>query len=117
MRDHQHAALGVAEHEGQLALAEDRHQRVEDRADTHAGQVQGGHLPPVGQLAGHHIGFFHAEADEAGGHAGDDPVEFAVAQCGALVFVHPVGDQCGRVGAAGYGLVEVICNDHVIPGA
>ncbi|MNT53929.1 hypothetical protein D3C72_1910500 [compost metagenome] len=107
----------MAEHEAQFALAEYRHQRVEHGADTHAGQVQGAHLPPVGQLAGHHIAFLHSQGGQPGGHPGHYPVQLAIAQRMALAIADAVGDQGRPVGGPGDGLVQIICNDHVIPGA
>ncbi|MNQ90316.1 hypothetical protein D3C85_1056520 [compost metagenome] len=107
----------MAEHEAQLALAEDRHQRVEHGADAHAGQVQGAHLPPVGQLAGHHLAFLHPQGSQSCGHPGHHPVQFPVAHRMAQVLADAVGDQGRFCGGAGNGFIQIICNDHVIPGA
>ncbi|MCY1408179.1 hypothetical protein D9M71_234980 [compost metagenome] len=115
VRDHHHPALGVGQHEAQLAFAEDRHQRVEHRADAHAGQVQRHHLPPVGQLARHHVARFHPQRGQAAGHPRDATVEFRVAQLDALVAAGAVGDQCRPVGAGSQGVIQIICNDPVIP--
>jgi hypothetical protein len=79
--------------------------------------MQGGHLPPVGQLAGHHVGLFHAKAGKAGGHAGDDAVEFAVAQGGAGVLADVVGDQGLAIRRGSHRRVQIVCNDLVVPGA
>ncbi|MNP85333.1 hypothetical protein D3C76_1850260 [compost metagenome] len=64
----------------QLAFAKNRHQWIEYGTDTGTGQEQGGHLPAVGQLAGHHAAFFHAQGGQAGTHASHQGIQFAVAE-------------------------------------
>jgi hypothetical protein len=64
-----HLGLAVLEHERQLALAEDVHQRVHHRADARAGQIGQRELPPVGQLAGDDVVAPHAQARQADGDA------------------------------------------------
>ena len=44
---YQQFGLAMLEHEAQFPLPENRHERIQNRADTHAGQMQGGGLPPV----------------------------------------------------------------------
>jgi hypothetical protein len=53
--DDSHLGLAEAQHEAQLALAEDRHQRIGDGADAVAGEEQRRELPPVRQLEGDHV--------------------------------------------------------------
>ena len=57
-----HARLRVGEHERQLALAENRHHRIADRAAAQAAEVDGHEFPPVGQLERHHVATLHAES-------------------------------------------------------
>ncbi len=81
-RDDQHPAagvgVGVGEHETQLVLAEDRHQRIHHGADAHAGQEQRVHLPPVGQLAGHHIARLAPQGGQPGRDAGDAALQLGL---------------------------------------
>ncbi|MNC51482.1 hypothetical protein D3C75_1007750 [compost metagenome] len=114
---HHHLALGVGEHVLHLVLAEDRHQRVAHRTDAHAGHEQGAHLPPVGQLAGHHVAFLDPQRRQAGGHAGDAPVQLAVAHGATVAGMHPVTHQGSLLRCFCDRHLQVICNDHVIPGA
>jgi hypothetical protein len=51
-------------------LAENRHQRVEDRADPRTGEIQKRKLPPVRQLHGDDV----VSADAEPGEADSDPV-------------------------------------------
>ena len=57
--------LAVLEHERQLALAEDVHQRVEHGADARAGQVGQRELPPVRQLQRDHVVAADAQSRQA----------------------------------------------------
>jgi hypothetical protein len=92
----QKMTAGVAEHEAQFAFPKDRHQRVEHRADTGTGQEQGCHLPAVGQLAGHHTAFFHTQGGQAGTHAGDHGIQFAVGKRDRIVLASLVARQARR---------------------
>ena len=55
-----HFGFAVLEHERQLTLPKDVHERVHHRADARARQVGDGELPPVGQLASHDVVVAHA---------------------------------------------------------
>ena len=57
-------ASAEAQHEAQLALAEDRHQRIGDRADAVAGEEQRRELPPVRQLERDHVALADAALEE-----------------------------------------------------
>ena len=50
--DDQHRGARLAQGEAQLALAEDRQQRIDDGADARRGEEHDRRLPPVGQLVG-----------------------------------------------------------------
>ena len=48
LRGDDNFGFAVPEHEGQFALAEDRHQRIERRANARAGEIEAGEPPPLG---------------------------------------------------------------------
>ena len=61
--------FAMTEHEGELALTKDVHERIDDRADARAGERGERKLPPVGQLHGHDIVATHTQAIQTHGDA------------------------------------------------
>jgi hypothetical protein len=59
------------EHVAQLALAKDRHQRIDDRADAAAGERDDDELPPVRQLNRNDVTATDAHAAQGAGSALD----------------------------------------------
>ncbi len=95
-RDDEYLAFRKAKHEGQFALAKNRHQWIGHGADPYASQMQRGELPPVRQLAGNNIAFLHAEFREADRDTFDNLAEIAVAEAGGLIR-HGVEVDDGRL--------------------
>jgi len=107
--------FGHAEHEGQLAVAEDRHHRVGHRADAQAGQVQCHKLPPVGQLVRHHVATLHAQCRQTKRDAPGQAQHLPVRQGGRLPG-HAVEVGHGHfVEAAGRDFVQKIEQGLVVP--
>jgi hypothetical protein len=76
-RDHAHPGPGPLQDVPHLAMPQDGQDGVGDGADAGAGQVQGGELPPVGQLAGDDVAGLHAELEQSGGHLVHDGRQLA----------------------------------------
>lgn len=83
----QHACVARAQHELELALPEDRHQRLADRAEPERGQRDRDELEQVGQLVGDRLACFDAELEQQRRPALRGLLELAEAplpQCPAL---------------------------------
>ena len=114
-RHDQHLGPGEAEHEGELALAEDDHQRVGDRAELEGGEMEHGELPPVGQLEGDDVALADAAPGEADRDAIGQAIEFGVGQAH---FGRPVGaggDDGDLVAEAGDVATEMVEQGLVAP--
>jgi hypothetical protein len=75
LRRHERLGLGLPEHEAELALAEDRHHRVEDNAELEAADGEDDVFPGVRQLAAEDVVLLQPEALEAGGDPSGERVE------------------------------------------
>ena len=64
-------AFSKAKHEFDLALAKDRHHRIDDGADAPARERKSRELPPVGKLTGDDIVLLDSEFGETHSHAVD----------------------------------------------
>ena len=73
------AAGDPVEDEADLPAAQDGDDRVGHRPDPHAGEVEGGHLPPVRQLEADHLAPGHVELDQRTGEPIGQAGELAVA--------------------------------------
>ena len=114
-RNEERAGFGEREHEFELARPEDRHQRVRNRSDAHAREVERSELPPVGELERHHVALLDAVGGEARPDAARDPIDVAVGEGGAnpgLGLV--VGDE-DLVRVVAQGLVEIVAGGAVRP--
>eukprot|EP01136_Pigoraptor_vietnamica_P000419 Opistho-1_new@25714 len=120
-RHDQHLGRTVPQHERQLALAEDVHQRVHHRAEARAGQVGQRELPPVGQLTGHHVVAPHAQPRQADGDAVGHAAQLAVGEAHggglALAVLHAHRGERHLVGTGGNAGVERIVDGAVVPQA
>ena len=77
--DH-YAGRGMAEHEFELTLPEDRHEGIDDHADAHACGVQRGVFPPARQLHADDVTRRESEPREAGGDADGMGAQRAIGQ-------------------------------------
>jgi len=105
----------MADHEGQLALAKDRHHRVGDGADLQRGEVDGHELPPVRQLVGDDIVLADPERHQNSGDGIDPAAKLAIAQSGAAVVRQAVGDQGCALRRVGQVALEIIEHSAAAP--
>ena len=114
-RDEERPGLREREHEFELAGPEDRHQRVRDRSDPHAREVDRRELPPVGELERHHVPLGDAMGGEPRPDAAREPVDVAVGEGGAGArFGLVVGDE-DLVRVVAEGLVQIVAGGAVRP--
>ena len=113
----QQLGLAMLEHEAELALAEDMHQRIDDRTDARAGQVGQRELPPVGQLAGHDVVLAHAQAVQADGHPVRHLRQLAVAEALDLTGLGAIGGQRPLVRTGRDAGIELVVDGAVVPEA
>src|SRR5215813_5963014 len=107
--------LGEAQHEAQLALAKDRHQRIGDRTNATAGVEQRRELPPVRQLKGDHVALADATVEQAQGDLVDAVAKLSVTQPNLAALCTIPTHKRGAPGAAADGLVEVVDGQPVEP--
>jgi hypothetical protein len=93
VRDDQHLRFRQAEHEAQLALAEDDHQRVADGAELQAGEVQHREFPPVRQLERHHVAGPDAALAQRQGDACGERIELTIGDAPLLPGFAAPGDD------------------------
>ncbi len=105
----------MLEHERQFVLAENVHQRVHHRADARAGQIRQRELPPVGQLARHHVVAAHAQARQADGDAIGHGCQFAVSKARGRSTLDLYGRECDFVRNARYTGVQMVVDRLVVP--
>ena len=109
--------FGEAHHEAQLALAEDRHQRIGDRADAAAGVEQRRELPPVRQLESDHVAAADAALDEPRRDLVHALAELGVGEADLLAEHAVAADEGGAVGRGGNRRVEIVDGQPVRPTA
>jgi len=96
--DDEDFALRELEHVVEFAFAEDRHQRIDDRADAERRKGDYREFPPIGQLHGNDVAAIDAEPLQRSGGARDEIAEFSVAEAAALDFVRAIAEQRELVG-------------------
>ena len=116
-RHDEHLGFGEAQHELELTLAEDRHQRVDDRTDAPAGERRDDELPPVRHLQRHDVTRPDAERAQPAGGQRDLVGELAVRQARGLRPIGSVGHQRRLVGCAPNGFDEELVDRPVEPEA
>src|SRR5215831_5173687 len=107
--------LGEAQHEAQLALAKDWHQRIGNGANAAAGIKQRRELPPVRQLKGDDVALADATVEKAQSDLVDALAKLSVAKpdLAALRTIPP--HECFAPGTVVDGLVEVVDGQPVKP--
>ena len=111
----QHLGLGEGQHVTELALAEDRHERVDDRPEPAAGQRDDNELPPVRQLDGDDVAPADAEAEQRAGSARDLVAELGIAETRGLGSIDPVADHRRLVRRSGDRGDQVVVDGAVQP--
>jgi len=114
-RRHQRLCVREIEHEGELALAEDRHQRIGTDAKAQAGDVQAVELPPVGKLEGQHVSAPEPVRMKAERHPVGQPLQLAPGEGRLAAVLHPPGDHRNGVRLARHRLVETVEQGAVAP--
>ncbi len=107
--------FGVPEHEGQLVLAEDRHERIEDRPDARAGEIKQGKLPPVRQLHGDDVVAGNAELCKADGDPVGERRELPVGEAANLAGLALHGGQRKLVRTGSDAGVQIVVDRPVEP--
>ena len=90
---HQNLALGEAEHEGEFALAENHHQRIRNRSELQAGEMERREVPPVRQLKGNDVSFAHAAPRQPDGDPVGEAIEIPVGQAKLVALFRPGCDH------------------------
>ena len=102
----------ISEQVAELALAEDRHQWIDDCADAEGRERHDCELPPVRQLNGNDVAAVDPEPPQRGGGAGDQVAEFGVVETAPCLRVleherhlcrlrQQSGNESGRVDGEG----------------
>ena len=112
--DH-HFGFAMAQHEVQLTFAEDRHQRVQHRANASAGQIQHAELPHIGQLASHHIRRPHAQAPQANSYAVCHAPQFGIVEAPGRRITAALCHQRQLVRRAAHCFVQCLVDGGVLP--
>ncbi|MNT03807.1 hypothetical protein D3C72_1383580 [compost metagenome] len=112
-----HLSFTVAEHEQQLALAEDRHQGIEHSTNARACQVQHRELPDIGQLAGHHIGGPHTQTPQPHRYTVGHASQLCIAKWLRSLFTSALPYQRQPVGPLACCVVQGIVDGGVPPPA
>src|SRR5262245_62582790 len=100
--------LTEAQHEAQFALAKDRHQWVDHRADTIAGKDEGDEFPPIRQLKSNDIAWADAQVCKALGNLVDPLAQFAISEADLAADATVPADKGRALGAKADGSVEII---------
>lgn len=111
----QHLQFRQAEHEGELALAKDDHERVRHRAKLQAGEVEDREFPPVRQLERHDVALADAARGKGARNGRGHGVELAVADALRVTALAAVGDDGGLVRRRRHGTCQVLQQGCVRP--
>ena len=109
--------LREAEHEAQLALAEDRHQGIEDRTEPGACRVEHEMVPPAGQLYGYDIAAPDPQTGQAQRHPVGQPLQLSERPRCPLPAGGLVADHRDIVRPRGGDPVEMVDDQLVAPEA
>ena len=77
---HENLALGEAEHEREFPLAENHHQRIRNRSDLQAGEMERREVPPVRQLKGDDVSLAYAAPRQPDSDLVGEAIEVPVGQ-------------------------------------
>ena len=101
--------LAMAEHEGELVLAEDGHHRVEDDAEPEAGDVENNELPAIGKLARKNVVLSEAKPVEPGRSTPGQTVDLGIGEvtpCAGTDYDAHQSDGIWLLGEADVEIVE-----------
>lgn len=104
--------VDAIEDEADLAAPQDRDDRVGDRPDADAGEVQRRDLPPVRQLEAHDLAGGHVQLDQAGGEALGEARQLAVGHDLLFTAGDAMGDDRHLVGLTGGVAGELLPERH-----
>src|SRR6516164_7672504 len=115
LRNDQELRLAVPQHEGEFALPEDRHQRVEHRTDPRASEIEQAELPPVRQLHGNDVIAANAESRQTDRDSIGKSSELPIGEATLVFCVQTDRRQGDLVWAGAKAAVEIVIDGPVMP--
>src|SRR5262245_53009224 len=107
--------FGVLEHEQEFALAENRHQWIENGPDARTGKIQQGEVPPVRQLHGHDVVAANAEPGQSDRNSVGKRLHLSIRKAPHLTRLDTDGSQRQFVGTFCKTGVQVVVDSAIVP--